>query len=442
MAHAEHFLSRLERMAAPEVELALKLYRDTEIVKEVIARVTPPKEFDRLALGLADAPGGPHLVVTRDGQFVTCLGPGMGLRDLFVVKRHVLAAVMERRNRERYADALVGEEGGGSSLFSRLLEPSTLSREEMIGASAYQPAMQVELLLLTIENWKTVETLRAVIESGGERDARERSPDFWKLTQTHGYLATMVGLTGRELFERLDERVYPITEVLAIGAFKTSSLPSVARGLWAAARLGKRRLQLVKQWLPIYRSPRELAGALFEIAALGLAHQKLFGEARKFLDREPPVKDPEFRQRVEKLMRLLRRVMDDPEAALRELAGLGSALMTAAGLRPTTPGDLDAWTVATLVPRNVFGPNSTLGNCLVALPFIAKCEAEQLYLPRASLEALGWRTMPLPVIEAHAEYIRGAAEPKLPVVKPTKKAGRNEPCPCGSGKKYKHCCGA
>ena len=24
----------------------------------------------------------------------------------------------------------------------------------------------------------------------------------------------------------------------------------------------------------------------------------------------------------------------------------------------------------------------------------------------------------------------------------SKKIGRNEPCPCNSGKKYKHCCGA
>jgi SEC-C motif-containing protein len=24
----------------------------------------------------------------------------------------------------------------------------------------------------------------------------------------------------------------------------------------------------------------------------------------------------------------------------------------------------------------------------------------------------------------------------------TVKAGRNDPCPCGSGKKYKKCCGA
>lgn len=28
------------------------------------------------------------------------------------------------------------------------------------------------------------------------------------------------------------------------------------------------------------------------------------------------------------------------------------------------------------------------------------------------------------------------------VVNTEKKVGRNDPCPCGSGKKYKHCCGA
>ena len=25
-------------------------------------------------------------------------------------------------------------------------------------------------------------------------------------------------------------------------------------------------------------------------------------------------------------------------------------------------------------------------------------------------------------------------------VKPSQKVGRNDPCPCGSGKKYKNCC--
>ncbi len=35
----------------------------------------------------------------------------------------------------------------------------------------------------------------------------------------------------------------------------------------------------------------------------------------------------------------------------------------------------------------------------------------------------------------------GGGKPQ-PVVKKDKKVGRNDPCPCGSGKKYKKCCGA
>jgi preprotein translocase subunit SecA len=32
--------------------------------------------------------------------------------------------------------------------------------------------------------------------------------------------------------------------------------------------------------------------------------------------------------------------------------------------------------------------------------------------------------------------------PPPQVVRKSDKVGRNEPCPCGSGKKYKKCCGA
>ena len=33
------------------------------------------------------------------------------------------------------------------------------------------------------------------------------------------------------------------------------------------------------------------------------------------------------------------------------------------------------------------------------------------------------------------------AEAATPYVREGRKVGRNEPCPCGSGKKYKKCCG-
>lgn len=37
-------------------------------------------------------------------------------------------------------------------------------------------------------------------------------------------------------------------------------------------------------------------------------------------------------------------------------------------------------------------------------------------------------------------YVDGKMHNK-PVVRGGPKVGRNDPCPCGSGKKYKHCCG-
>src|SRR5207302_10854259 len=60
----------------------------------------------------------------------------------------------------------------------------------------------------------------------------------------------------------------------------------------------------------------------------------------------------------------------------------------------------------------------------------------------ASPLLLDWNTLlnnsalaaPAPFEETHDE-------PRLPYRAP-KKVGRNEPCPCGSGKKYKKCCGA
>jgi preprotein translocase subunit SecA len=36
---------------------------------------------------------------------------------------------------------------------------------------------------------------------------------------------------------------------------------------------------------------------------------------------------------------------------------------------------------------------------------------------------------------------QAAGEPQAPFVREDRKVGRNEPCPCGSGKKYKHCHG-
>jgi len=46
-----------------------------------------------------------------------------------------------------------------------------------------------------------------------------------------------------------------------------------------------------------------------------------------------------------------------------------------------------------------------------------------------------------PVLPRRINYNRGEGSTAVQTVRSAKKAGRNDPCPCGSGKKYKKCCG-
>ena len=48
------------------------------------------------------------------------------------------------------------------------------------------------------------------------------------------------------------------------------------------------------------------------------------------------------------------------------------------------------------------------------------------------------RTM---ITNLNAAQSAGGDDKAKPKVNSTKKVGRNDPCPCGSGKKYKQCCG-
>ena len=46
-----------------------------------------------------------------------------------------------------------------------------------------------------------------------------------------------------------------------------------------------------------------------------------------------------------------------------------------------------------------------------------------------------------PIMRTNLNYNRGEGSSAVQTVRRSKKVGRNEPCPCGSGKKFKKCCG-
>jgi uncharacterized protein len=141
------------------------------------------------------------------------------------------------------------------------------------------------------------------------------------------------------------------------------------------------------------------------------------------------------------LLRLYNEVLDalnDGEAILpdeNDVAACESfaAGYTAAAARdPAWIGDDDRWTFA--------APFAHLAGRLelVPEPMLAKLDAmpDAKLLTRQNLAAI--------VKSTHESFrkFRQAALPKVPTATrvPAARVGRNEPCPCGSGKKYKRCC--
>lgn len=78
---------------------------------------------------------------------------------------------------------------------------------------------------------------------------------------------------------------------------------------------------------------------------------------------------------------------------------------------------------------------------------------DAMFNPMYGLDALGQledvmqepefreKYMQKPLEDADYRGYDDLFEDKKTYVRPGKKIGRNDPCPCGSGKKYKNCCG-
>lgn len=406
MSHSAHFLSRLSRLEnANELDVALKVYRDTKIVTEVIQREAPRAERGRVALALNDSPRSPHLVVTLEGAFITCLGPGMSTTDLPVVSRGELSAVIERRRRERFADELIGIKGQGHQIVHRLNESATLSREEFVAVSAYQPRLRPNLHDLLLLNLQALSAARRASEvSRGGHQYVER---FWALNQCFGILSTLLGLSANEVLKQpaLTEK-FGLSDFMIETAWWYGMLPTCARALWASAKTGAPRLERLAHRLS--QDPPDAGqggSAYFELAAIGVAHPALFDEAQGLL-RQQEAKGGE-------VVRQLIASMNEP-TALEEPA-----------LQLSRPANI--WSASLLIR---------------AVPFIATCEAEALFAPHAQLVARDHRRFNLAATRRSFAAQRNLMPKPAPITRQNARVSRNERCACNSGKKHKRCCGA
>jgi hypothetical protein len=465
MPHQHHFLSRLDRIAAPQVELALDLYRDHELLHFLLDQARIPEGAPRVALSLDHPEQGPFLIVTRDGRFVTCLAEGMTVGDLPIITRERLDGIAAKhadlQARFEVRRQLTGRLGGTAKLLGRLYEAGEeLSREEFIAISAVQPLLRDELLNLQLETSTGLGEARDQLLRILRRTDRPKGADlrlleaFYRSSWTSAHLVILVGMDGRERLQHTTpEHMLKAGTYFSLCQFQHYVVGPAARGIWAVGKIGKLLLPSYKRAYAEAGTVMRLMEAALGLAVLGLRHAKLGAEVRKALaalpvsfGRDPSI--PDLHTGVKKLIELVELAFDTPEVGmnLQRTAGAAIAVARTAGLpasssfrfaRPEdVPEDL-AMTMAVSSSEGFLKDLTSVAPLIFALPWLAKAPPESFFAPADFLAEVRRPWSPklaMPLLEGHLANQRRMVEARR------KEPSKNGPCPCGSGKKHKRCC--
>lgn len=441
MGHDLHFLQRLERVSGSHLDVAMSLYRDPGLVREIFSRAEIPDSATRVAVSLADPVDGPFVLLERGGRFVTCLGPGMRTDDLPLISRQKLESVAAQvaKLRERLELAAKVTDGRASAehlpFWRKLLrEPELLSREDVAGLVAWLPTLAELMVEVIIDSHTRLADGRALLRTA---NGSRNDPRIVNVARLDGRVmlssATMVQLLlahpalmeGR--FAPLPDGDSP-AEIMYRRLFHRYELLFMMRASNGLAVGGKPNLSGFKRHLGT-------SSTRMGTYALALGHPKLRGEIRKLLERPSVPWGPS-------VLQLLDREVEFREDAL--MHGRDGAVRLAKSFGRTP------WRAAEDVPEHVavaaaaaligeLPSDLCTGYAISVLPLLARAEPEDLYLPA---ELIAQFALPSPeqlmwsYVERYARY-----NPRQPV-RVERTPGRNDPCSCDSGRKFKKCCGA
>jgi hypothetical protein len=493
VGHNIHFLERIERLNLRQADRALGLYRDPQAVAFLLQRFHLPDGVERVALALGGGEQPPHVVLTRSGQFVTCLGAGMATRDLHAVP----FVQMERELNHLGAlrETLNGKvtHGAAREKLKNLFHKSDgISREEFSSLMTLRPLLGEDLLSLNASSWDDVDSFRKSWHPhpklrGSSVEAHTLSL-YWRALWAASHITSLLAVDVPELehfFGRVANGAHGGL-TLTWSPVRSGVLGLILRGWHTAAQLGRTFLPVgryvLNRGMVTEHSTLLTVGGLLAVRArhpeLSEAVNRLIDEAEQSLELRPDNDgeesegaqesegtqenegaqqneeaasrvDPALQQRLRQrlgnplrtIIRELKRPSDQPSTAflpaVRE--GLMQAFPPGIFDRPEDVPD-DIAICMSLYQRSSntyesFAPTINLAQCL---PHVARLEPQQLYLPEHLMRYVVHPTnkVDIDAVREHLDFLK----PRVPhVAKP--KPGRNTPCPCGSGKKYKACCG-
>jgi hypothetical protein len=457
MPDAEHFLGRLVRLAKDEVKLALELYYDSEWVRALLEPLALPEGADRVAISLDDAREGPFIVMTRDGHFVTCLGRGMSPGTLPVVPRDRLEVAARRVARERLVADQRERARAGDERLKRLLrrlfeQPDAISREDFLEVAAWEPLLGPTFL-------NTYAAMGAELVSAGRLLRQVRRPKrrheralriYWNLLHATSHMALLGSMTSdRAHYVALTENMEEARAVMSFPLTGTGVTTFMVKGAWAAGRLGKLLLPAYKRALAEDVAFFELVDTLLALLALGRRSRKLRAEVKKAVHGAPrKAANPHARRlrdemgrEIELTCRLIEDLLDLPQEELEQTQQRVGESYWDEAPPPDRPEIRDlAFTLPLLSWTDGITDGRKLLSTLHLVASSARLPPERFYLPRELLEPLRQPWTPEATL-LMLEPMMKAEPPREPTRRGAAKVGRNAPCPCGSGKKYKRCCG-
>lgn len=463
MGHAHHFLSRLDRVSLPHLERALELYRDERLMRFVLHESKLPDGAERVAISLDDPVRGPFVVVTREGQFVTCLGEGMTTGGLPIIKSTELEGAKKRwqswRARATVLEEIAPAFGSAGALLQRVYDAGDeLSREEIIAISALRPLYALEFLSRLYRATTELQDAREVLLREMRRSDRLK-PAFHRILRPYlntqlalGHLIVLVSYDGPRAFEELPEGLRDKLngQSWTWGIVRQGIHCTTLKAVWSAARVGKPVLGSYKDLFTTNESLLLGLDSGMCLIAIGARHAKLSAEVRKALAQGSGIAEHHRKFLIgSAVVELLPGIAEmDPDDSRRRALAAGRRMAILA-TRCVPRGAPFAYEREEDVPEDIALPLSICAPAsylrdpdmllltLVHVPWVARARVEELYLPRAFLRATCRPWEPedtLPLLRAHRDYYHVArARPTEPT--------RSGPCPCQSGKKFKRCCG-
>jgi hypothetical protein len=456
--HSTHFLRRLARLDDEQVEVALTLYRDRDLLKEVLGKTSIGAAAERVAISLDDPREGPFVVVTRRGDYVTCLGRGMRTGEIVVTREELEAASARvERMRERLAAArsLVADGGGEATRLFRRLKRSGpyLAREDFDALARWEPILATSFVDLGLKSHaRTFETCvrLAALRPDRMRTAEDLLESWWFTYWTFAHATVLMNVgDARSVLTDVTSgmtsdrnALHEMTKhTLYFGPVSTS-----ARALWAVGKHGR---ALVDEWKreASKDGPDVFRGLAF--ATIAHSSKKLRSKAVRALGSMLSAAHPGERN-VGRDLHAIFSVGPELSAELYDDLARASLAGEWTGrddlpVRVTSASDVPvevARAACASSPRSWRADRELLTPFPVMTAWLARAQAGELFLPRPWARSLSRPYTIDQGLDLLASLREAFGIERPATVRRIERIGRNERCPCGSGKKYKRCCGA